>query len=158
MFGLIPWKSKERNGGTALVRAEESPFAVFRKEFDNLFDRFFAGWPAVFGDGGQLGRFWGMDLDDTGKEVVVRAEAPGFEANDFDVQVSGNLLTIRAERKAEERKGGGSYHESRRFLRSLTLPAGTDCNQVEARYRNGVLELRFPKTPEAQGKRIEVKT
>jgi HSP20 family protein len=93
--------------------------------------------------------------------VVVRAEAPGFEATDFDVQVSGDVLTIRAEHKEESREGGeGGPAESRYgcFERWVTLPGGTDRDKVEARYRNGVLEVHLPKTPEAQGRRIEVKT
>ena len=92
-------------------------------------------------------------------EVVVRADAPGFETEDFDIQVSGNQLTIRAEKKQEDKDetNGFSYSE-RRLHRSVTLPAGADPDKVEARYRNGVLEVHLPKSPEAQGKRITVKS
>src|SRR5262249_40127842 len=116
-------------------------------------------WPAPFDSDWGVDRFWNLELDDTGKEIVVRAEAPGFETNDFDVQVTGDLLTIRAERKQETKEEeGGSHMEERRFQRSITLPAGTDVDKVEARYHNGILELRFGKTPEAQRRKIEVKT
>jgi HSP20 family protein len=69
------------------------------------------------------------------------------------------VLTIRAEQKKEsdEKKEGYSVSE-RRLQRSLTLPAGTNPDRVEARYRNGVLELHLPKTEESRGRRIEVKT
>jgi HSP20 family protein len=139
----------------------EHPINRLRDEFDTLFDRFFGNWPAsleLFGGGQNL---WNLDLEDTGKEFLVRAEVPGFEPTDFDVQVSGNRLTIRAEHKQEtEKKEGEEYqaHSYRRFERSVALPTGADMNKVEARYRNGVLEVHLPKTSEAQGRRIEVKS
>jgi len=162
MFNLTPWKKKE-DGGGALMPRTEHPLGRLRDEFDAWFDRFFGRWPAPFSAdwGRDFDRFWGLDMEDTGKEFVVRAEAPGFEAGDFDVQVTGNLLTIRAEHKqeAEDKKGDYHYQERRygRFQRSVTLPAGAETDKVEARYHNGVLEVHLPKSPEAQGRRIEVK-
>src|SRR5262249_10379585 len=130
--------------------------------FDTLFDRFFGRLPAPFESGWGTSPYWGLDVHDTGKEVVIRAEAPGFEKDDFDIQIAGNLLTIQAEQKheAEEKKDDYQFTERRygRFQRSVALPAGTDTDNVEARYRNGVLEIHLPKTPEAQGRRIEVKS
>jgi HSP20 family protein len=157
MFGLIPWRNKEKSG-QEMVRKEEFPLHRLRGEFDAWFDRFFGNFPSLFSaDWGTPS--WGLDMQDTGKEVVIRAEAPGFEASDFDVQVSGNWLTIRAEQKQQtgDQHTGPSYSE-RRFQRSLNLPAGVQPDEVQARYRNGVLELHLPKNPEAQGKRIEVKS
>jgi len=149
MFGLIPWKTRESEG--ALAPQTEDPVRRMRAEFDALFDRFFAGWPAPLTEEG-WGHGWGLDVKEEGKDVVVRADAPGFEAGDFDVQVANDVLTIKAERK-EEKEG----HVERRLVRSLTLPAGVLADKVEARYRNGVLELRLPRAEEAAGKRIEVK-
>jgi HSP20 family protein len=159
MFSLTPWKREDRGG--ALTRRSEFPLNRLRDEFDNLFERFFGNWPAPFEMGWSQSR-WNFGVEDTDKEVVVRAEAPGFEPQDFDVQVSGNWLTIQAEHKDEKetKEGEGPYSERsyRRFQRSFSLPVGTETNNVEARYRNGVLEVRLPKKPEAQGKRIEVKS
>jgi HSP20 family protein len=160
MFGLTPWRKETRPREGALTRRREYPVDLMREEFDNLFNRFFGNWPAAF-EGWGWPSAWHLDLEDNGKEWVVRAEAPGFEAQDFDVQVAGDWLTVRAERKQEtEGKEGEAYQERhyRRFERSVALPAGTDKDKVEARYRNGVLEVHLPKTPEAQGKRIEVKS
>jgi HSP20 family protein len=161
MFGLVPW-TRNRNQGGALVERDDNPFALLRREFDTMFDQFFGRWPApLAGDWTAAG--WGLDVEDAGKEVVVRAEAPGFEATDFDVQVHGDRLYIRAEHKEEAR---GDKKEGERaapvryglYERWLTLPYGTDTEKVEARYRNGVLEVHLPKTPEALGRKIEVKT
>lgn len=141
MFGLVPWKK----GGTgALANRDEHPLSLFRNEFDTLFDRFFAGWP----DGG-----WGLEADETDRDVTVKMDAPGFDPGDFDIQVSGDTLRVTAERKGE--KGDGRFE--RRFQRSVTLPAAVDADQVEAKYKSGVLELTLPKTEQAQWKKIAVR-
>src|SRR3989442_1006952 len=104
MFSLTP-RTKNGNGGQRTpVRRLEHPLTRLQDQFDALFDRFFGRWPAPFDSDWGMDRFWNLEFDDTGKEIVVRAEAPGFEANDFDVQVSGDLLTIRAERKQETKE------------------------------------------------------
>lgn len=142
MFSMIPWKRRESS--SALARRDDSPFSRIREEFDNLFDRFFAPWPML-----DVG--WGLDFEDTGKELVYRLEAPGFEAGEFDIQARDGLLTIRAEHK---REGNGT---AERWLeRSLTLPQGIDRDQITAHYRNGILELKLPRSPEAQAKKIAV--
>jgi len=143
MFGLIP-RRKNRENGT-LAQTSQSPFELMRQTFDTLFDRFFGPWQG-----------WGLDVEDSGKEIVVRAEAPGFEASDFDVQISGDVLTLRAERK-EEGNGKETNRRWARLERSVTLPVGTDPEKVEAHYRNGVLELRLAKAETALPRKIEVK-
>jgi len=155
MFSLIPWKKREN---TALQR-DDHPLSRFRNEFDALFDQFFSSWPGSALQPWEGQPFWGVDMEDSDKEVALRFEAPGFEAGDFDVQVSGNMLTVRAERKQEARdKEERSSYSERRFQRSVTLPADTDVSKAEAHYRNGVLELRLPKTKTAQAKRIAVQS
>ena len=69
------------------------------------------------------------------------------------------MLTIRAEKKQEvgEKDKGRTFTE-RRLHRSVTLPSGTDPDQIEARYRNGIVEVELAKRPEAQARRITVKT
>ena len=81
--------------GVQEVLVPSLPLARFRDEMDGLFNQFFGNWP--FG----RDRFWAMDFDENEKEFVVKAEAPGFDASDLDVSVSGNLLTIKAEKKKE---------------------------------------------------------
>lgn len=162
MFSMTPWRKKNGSDGGALVPRLESPLAWFRDEFDALFDRFFGRGPLFAERDWPATALWGLDVEDTDKEVIVRAEAPGFEVADFNVHVSGNLLTIQAERKHESKQEREDYHFAERhfgrFQRSLTLPTGIDPNKVEARYHNGILEMHFGKSPEAQGRRIEVKS
>jgi HSP20 family protein len=144
MFGLVPWR-KERQAERSLAQRDQGPFELMRRELDSLFERMFGDWPTV--------NEWGLRVEETDKEHVVRAEAPGFEAGDFDVQVSGDVLHIRAERKADDK----GRSEEARLERWVTLSPGVDRDKVEARYRNGVLEVRLAKAPEALGRRIEVK-
>jgi HSP20 family protein len=138
------------------------PLTRLREEMDSLFDRFFRGWPAL--SEGNLGpeRFWDVGVQDADVEIVVRAEAPGFEPKDFDIQVRGNTLTIRAERKEETEGKQEGYRtwERRygRFQRSIPLSTAVNADKVEAHYRNGVLELRLPRTEPSERRRIEVKT
>jgi HSP20 family protein len=102
---------------------------------------------------------WGLELEEKGQEVVIRAEVPGFEASELDVQLTGNLLTLRAEHKEVPVKEGEPVKRPYgRLERTLTLPEGIVPEKVTACYRNGVLEVHVPKTPEAQLLRIEVKT
>jgi HSP20 family protein len=167
MFNLIPWKKKNnKEQGRELVAHQGHLLAEMRDEFDTLFNRFLSRWflsrwAGPFGEELGPGRFWGLEVEDRDHEVMVQAEAPGFEPDDLDVQVSGNLLTIKAEKKEESqgRKGDGRYEERRyrTFHRTVTLPPGTDPDKIEAKYHNGLLEVHVPKSEQAKGKRIPVK-
>lgn len=153
MFNLLPWRSRENKSEGALAPQYDHPLRQMRDEMDALFDRFFGGLMSPAGGS------WGLDCEDAEKEFIVRTDAPGFEPEDFDIQVGNNWLTIRAERKQQAQKeGNGNGWSERSFQRSFSLPAGVGSEGIEARYRNGVLEVHLPKTEAAQGKRIPVKT
>ncbi len=87
----------------------------------------------------------------------MKAEAPGFEAEDFDLQITGDRLTLRAKHKKESREKGSEYHEERECYEAVTLPDGIDTSKVDAKYRNGVLTVTIPKTKEGRGQKISVK-
>jgi HSP20 family protein len=154
MFSLTPW-TRDRNPSTAVV--ERDPFRLMRREFDSLFDRLWGNWPFGLSEYGPR-TAWGLDVQDHGNELVVRAEAPGFEAKEFDVTLSGDMLTITAEHKEETKNGEETSQSWGRYERAVSLPCGVDPDKVEAKYRNGVLEVHLPKTADAVGRRIEVKT
>ena len=92
----FPVQSSETSRSPAM-RMMEHPLARLRDEFEAMFDRFLTRWPAASEWGWGTDRFWDVDVQDSDKEIRVRAEAPGFEPKDFEIHVSGNLLTIRAE-------------------------------------------------------------
>lgn len=149
-----PWKKKESGdlvpikGARSLSRAGD--------DFDSLFDRFWAGWSGVPEPVCGLGHVWDTGLEDKGDEFLIRAEAPGFESRDFDVRMSGNTLTIKAEHKDEGKGKNGSSYRYGSFSRTMTLPAGVEKDRIDARYHNGILELHLPKNPDTGAKRIPV--
>jgi HSP20 family protein len=163
MWNLIPWrKERPEQGGNLMVGDPfEREFARVREEFDNLLSRMWSGGPLMgdrrFGDRSQ--QPWGFDVEETDSHYLAHFDAPGFEVGDFDVKISGNQLTVSAERKESKEGKNGSSIRYGRFERSLYLPEGADIEQIEARYHNGVLELKIPKGQDAQNvKRIEVKS
>jgi HSP20 family protein len=158
MANLIPWgRGRGRRG--ELTGARTHPLAQLQDQFDALWDRFLSGWPMPMEDEFGPQRFWDLDVEEGDKEVIVRAEVPGFEPNDLDIEVNNGVLTIKAEKKQETKEGEGAGGRERRYAiyrRSMTLPPGTNPDKAEANYRNGVLELHIPKTAEAQAKRIPI--
>ncbi|TWU43500.1 Spore protein SP21 [Novipirellula aureliae] len=153
---LIPWKKKNRDLN---VQRDGNPIAQLRNEFDGLWNRWLdeigGGLTDWSGSGGLSSR---MSLDDDEKQYVLRAELPGFEPEEFDVKVSGNVLTLQAEHKEEGKEKNGSYAQYGSFYESFTLPQGIQEDQIDARYHSGVLELHLPKSQECQAKRIAVKS
>lgn len=139
-----------------------NPFLQFRREMDRMFDDF-------FGEGGRFGLFTSgqdlvpvVDVADSDKEVIVTAELPGVKEEDIDVTLSGDVLTIKGEKKSEHEKKDGARHYVERsygsFARSVRLPFEVKDEQIGTQFEKGVLTLRFPK-PAAQKsvRKIEVK-
>ena len=139
--------------GGRLAR-RENPLQQLQRDFDTLFGRMWGGLLAPMEQDFEPLRLWDFDVTENDKEIVVRAEMPGFDENELDVQISNNVLTIKAEK---EQKGNG-HEESRTFYRRVVLPNGINADKVQASYQNGVLELRIPRAEEAQPKRIKVQT
>jgi HSP20 family protein len=148
MFGLIPLKRT----GPAL-RKGSSPFELVSRDLGAVMDRLFPEWPTMLPEG-SWDRFWGVAMEDTDRELVVRFELPGFEANELEVLLAANELAVAAAHKVLEEK---EEVETRRVRRVVTLPPNLDLTKMEATYRNGILEVHVPRTPEAVGRRIEVK-
>lgn len=150
MFGLIPRRTEKRIEG---LWPYEPPMELLRREFAPIFERMFGRWP-VFAETTGMPPY-GPALEDTADAVIIREAVPGFEAREIEVKISGNLLTFHAEKKAKEGETEKMWGE---WERTLLLPEGVDTERVEAVYRNGVLEVRLPRLPEAKERRIDVKT
>ncbi|MFO8064864.1 MAG: Hsp20/alpha crystallin family protein [Spirochaetota bacterium] len=127
-----------------------------RDEINRLFDDDWFGG-SMF-DGALAPR---MDVQDSDDQVLVTAELPGVDIKDVDVSVSGNVLTIKGEKKDEHKEENGDYYHRERwsgsFQRSLTLPDAIDPDKVEAEMKEGVLRITFPKREEVKPKQINVK-
>jgi HSP20 family protein len=146
MFGLIPWERRER----ALAFPRES----------SLFDRFFDEWlPSVRRE--EIPVVPAFDLSETEDKIVVKADLPGVDAKDLDIQIVGNVLTVSGEKKQEREEKDESYHWVERrfgsFSRSIRLPVEVKAEEVEAVYKDGVLRIEVPKVESAKPKKIPVK-
>lgn len=101
-----------------------------------------------------------VEFAETDDEFVVTAEIPGIREEDFSVEVDDNMLMIRGEKRAEERrKAKGLEYSERtygRFARAIQLPSGIDASKVEAVYKNGVLEVHVPKAEGTQRRTIPI--
>lgn len=132
-----------------------------RREMDRLWDDFFGpGRKALQPLEGE----WApaVDVSETADQVAIKAEVPGMEAKDIDISLSGDVLTIKGEKKSEREEKKENYHLVERsygsFSRSLKLPAAVDADKIEASYSQGVLSITCPKTAEAKPKAIEIKS
>lgn len=102
-----------------------------------------------------------VDLFEDKDDVVVKAELPGIEKDNIEVNVTDHILTIKGEKKKEEEIKEENYYRAERsygtFVRSLELPKDVQSDKVKASFKDGILEVRMPKTEEAKAKEIKVK-
>jgi len=102
-----------------------------------------------------------VDIFERGDDLIIRAEIPGVDKDDIDVNVEKNTLVIRGERKREkECEEDRTYRMERlfgNFVRTFSLPRTVDTSRISASCKDGVLELQLPKAEEAKPKRIEIK-
>jgi len=133
------------------------------EEMEPLFEQWPFGWVTPWSRRALAVREWGprVDMFDRPDKVVIKAELPGMNKEDIDISVSGNVLTIQGERKAEEEVKDEDYYccEQHRgaFYRAIQLPSGLETDNIDATYDNGILEITLPKAPEVKPKKIEVK-
>lgn len=114
-------------------------------------------WPSsAFSLGGPA-----IEVTEDAKSVHVAAELPGLNEKDFNVEIAGDRLILRGEKRArfENNKEGCYFSECRygSFSRMIDLPCEVNGEKAEAHYQNGVLRITLPKKAEAQGKRIPVR-
>ena len=167
----LPLKTEERKPDRP---TEWRPFESLRREVDRLFDDFQGGsWRSPFGRmldvepfrRGEIG--WGkppaVDVVDKDKAYEITAELPGMDESNIDVKVADGTLTIKGEKRDEKEEKKKDYYLSERrfgsFQRSFGVPDGVDVDKIEANFKNGVLTVTLPKTPEAQKseKKIAIK-
>jgi HSP20 family protein len=101
-----------------------------------------------------------IDLFTEGDDVVVKAELPGMKKEDIDVSVTDNTITVSGEKRKEEKVEKKDYYRLERsygsFSRSFSLPAEVQTEKVTAKFKDGILEIRIPKTEEAKKKEKKV--
>jgi HSP20 family protein len=132
-----------------------------RHEMDRLFDRFFDVMPD---EALELSGEWmpKIDLSETKEAIVVRAEIPGVEQKDIHVSLQDQFLVIKGEKQQDKEENDERHHRTERsygsFARAMRLPSPVDASRVAAAFKDGVLTVTLPKTAEAKGTTIPVKT
>ena len=107
-------------------------------------------------------RVWApaVDVFEDEDKIVLRAELPGMKKEDIDVEMHGDTLTIKGERRFENEEERDNYVRVERaygrFQRSFTVGTPVKAGQVKASYRDGVLEVSIPKAEETKPKKVEV--
>jgi len=150
MSEILPWQRKK-----------ESDVNILQRKIDNIYDEFFGPnfLPStyLFGD-----RNWDpkLDISEGKKDITIKVEIPGIEAKDLDISIDGRLLTIRGEKKQEQKEKEETYYRVERsygyFKRTIELPAEVHANKVDASYKRGVLKMKLRKLKESKTKRIKV--
>ena len=101
-----------------------------------------------------------MDILETENELVLKADVPGVEMKDIDIQLENGTLTIKGERKFEKDENNKGFHRLERsygsFVRYFTVPDTVDPEKVKAEYSNGVLTVSLPKKEIAKPRAIKV--
>lgn len=142
----------------ALVRFD--PFreiTTLREDMNRLFSR-------TLGDAPSAASTWSpaVDIFDAADAIVLKAELPGLDASDIDIEVDENVLTLKGERRFEDHVEEGRYHRVERaygaFQRTITLPQNVRADAITASVERGVLEVRVPKAEEAKPRRIAVQS
>jgi HSP20 family protein len=150
-------------------RMEMEPwrFSDLERAFEDWFDDFGARpFPRMWRPG--FARLRGISLEaptldvyEQKDDVIVKAEIPGLTKDEIDISLDGNILTIKGEKKKEEEVKDEDYYRCERtygaFSRSIELPVTVQTDKVNASFKNGVLEIRMPKTEEAKKNVVKVK-
>lgn len=110
----------------------------------------------------QTNRPWApaVDIYETENELVLKADLPDVNEKDMDIQVENNMLTIRGERKFEQKVKEDNYLRVERtygsFSRSFSLPSTINSESIKAEYKNGVLTIELPKRAESKPKQVKI--
>ncbi|MEX1308999.1 MAG: Hsp20/alpha crystallin family protein [Candidatus Sulfomarinibacteraceae bacterium] len=164
---LLPARS---NSTDLPVRQQtsEHPIAALQRETNRLFDGFLRGTPGLFDAaftpfGDMAGAVWPrVDVDESDRELRIKADLAGMDRDDIDVSVADGVLTIRGEKKHDD-EDVGRHHYRREcfygtFSRSIPVPADVDLDNIEAKMKKGVLQVTMPRLENrrSRGRRISV--
>jgi HSP20 family protein len=135
---------------------------TLRRAMDRMLEDFFTGRRPLNGPAGQGVLAWepAVEMYETDGEVVVKAELPNIDPKQVDITVTNDAITVKGETRQEEEKKGRNYY--RRELRygtfTRTLPLLTEVKSAEAKatYKDGVLEVKIPKSERVKPTSVKV--
>ena len=137
------------------------PFRELRSLQDEMTRLFIGAVPS--GSGEQMARgAWNpsVDIFEDKDRLVLEADLPGLNREDFEISVENNVITLKGERKFEKKVEGDNYHRVERsygsFTRSFTLPLTVTAEGATADFENGILRVSLPKREETKARKIEI--
>jgi len=139
------------------------PFRDIRTLQDEVNRLFSTNMGRFFNDEGIARGAWSPNVDifENKDQIVIEAELPGMNREDFDLSVENNVLTLHGERRFEKKEETDNYHRVERsygsFSRSFTLPQTVSAEGANAEFRNGVLRVTLPKREEVKARKIQIK-
>ncbi|HLG87871.1 MAG TPA: Hsp20/alpha crystallin family protein [Alphaproteobacteria bacterium] len=155
MRDLIPWN---RGRDVSVRRGEDNPFLTLHREMNRLFDDVFRGFDlAPFASDRSFDRLmsnWpSVEVSETDKEIKVSAELPGLDEKDVKVELANGVLAISGEKKTETEDKDRLFSERYygRFERRIPVE-DVEQDKVSAAFKNGVLTVTLPKSPQAETK------
>jgi len=138
-------------------------FGSWERDMERMMDDFFGRrWPQRWSLPAVLEvSAPAVDLYEDKDDIVVKAELPGMDKENIEVNLTNSTLTIKGEKKKEEEVKEEKYYKCERsygsFVKTLELPKDIHAEKVKASFKNGILEIRLPKTEEAKKKEMKVK-
>ncbi|MBL8101763.1 MAG: Hsp20/alpha crystallin family protein [Anaerolineales bacterium] len=143
-----------------LIRWEPArDMMTLREAMDRLFDDAFTRPLSLAGNSWSVPA---VDMYQTDNEVVVKAALPGIKAEEVQINITGDVLTLKGEVKQQDEVKEKAYHirEQRwgAFERTLVLPSNVVADKAKADFENGILTITLPKAEEAKPKTISIKT
>ncbi len=163
--------AKKREKSTEVARVEPkvlpSPFEEMERWFDELMRRPFSFFGPSWFPRVRMPEFEeispSVDIYEEGDDVVVKAELPGMKKDDIEVTITDDTITISGEKKREEKVEKKNYYRYERsfgsFTRSFRIPVDVQTDKAQASFKDGVLEIKIPKTEEAKRrtKKLQIK-
>ena len=131
-----------------------------QRDMDRLWSRWL-GWSGLEKEPMTMAE-WSprVDISEDDKEYVVKTELPGVNKEDVRITVEGGMLSIRGERKGEREEKSKKFHRKEwsygSFERRFAMPPGTEANKIASEFKDGLLKVHVPKSPEARSKATQI--
>jgi HSP20 family protein len=151
-------------GGNSMAVIRWDPFRdlnSLQERMNRLFEEANRGWRA---DDPSSTTSWSpaVDIYESDSDIVVKAELPGMEREDIDLNLENNVLTLKGNRRFERDAKDENYHRIERaygtFSRSFSIPAVVEEGSIRAEYKQGVLTIVLPKTQKAKPQQIKIES
>ncbi len=158
MTQLIPWRRNGSSQMTPFSLETREPLLSLHREVDRLFDDLWNGFGTLTKSYSAM-QWPAIELESTDEEIVLKAELPGMDEKNVDVEFIGQEVVIRGERREEKSAQGRRASEMfyGKFERRIPLDVEIEPDKAKATFHNGVLTVSLPKAPQARTRAVKIK-